>query len=139
VTVRRALGTLGTCGVLAVASGACIHVGPAPDRGGCYRGTEAIVMSAARNAVADRNGENRFRLPWTDTLPPQVVRDAPTCRAAAVGYAAGRLPPGVAPWASVVRAGGLYFVLGPVEQKAGESTIVGVLDAHFRWLVGITT
>jgi hypothetical protein len=138
VTVRRALGT---CGVLAVAaSAACVRIGPAPmDPGGCDPGFEETVMNTARNAVADRGHENRFRLPWTDTLPPRVVRDARTCRAAAAGYAGGPLPPGVAPRATVVRAGGLYFVIGPNVQKAGEFTIVGVLDARFRWLVGITT
>jgi len=130
-----------SCFIVCVAAlGACVHIGPAPvDAGGCDRATESIVLKSATGAVADRRTENKLRLPWTDSLPPQVVRDAASCRAAAVGYAGGRLPQGVPPRASVVRAGGLYFVLGTVRQTAGEYTLVGVLDGRFRWLIGLTS
>ncbi|MBV9880000.1 MAG: hypothetical protein JO180_05855 [Gemmatirosa sp.] len=120
----------------------CLHVGPAPARvgpGGCDPALEARVLHAARNAVADRQHLDRFRLPWTDTLPPAVVHDAARCRAAAVAYAGGRLPRGVEARAAVVRAGGLYFVVGPVRPAAGEALMVGVLDAAFRWIIGIAS
>jgi len=126
--------------VCAVALGACVHIGPAPmDTGGCDRASEAVVLKSATSAVADRRAENKLGLPWTDTLPPQVVRDAASCRAAAVGYAGGRLPAGMPARASVVRAGGLYFVLTPLRRTAGEYTLVGVLDGRYHWLIGLTT
>jgi hypothetical protein len=93
----------------------------------------------ARNALADRRHESRFKLRWTDTLPPAAVRDDVICRRAAAGYAGGTLPRGVPARATVVRAGGLYFVVGPVDRRAGEFLVVGVLDASFRWLTGLTT
>ena len=112
-----------TC--LAMTIGACIRIGPAPvDPGGCESALDSVVMTAARNAVIDRHGENRLRLPVADTLPPVLVHDDKLCRAAAAGYAEDRLPAGVPRRAAVVRAGGLYFVIGrtPVNESAPSVT-----------------
>ena len=109
----------------------------------CLASRDSIAMNAARNAVADRLAGNRHRLPWTDPTPPTPISDAAVCaraadayaRAAASGASRGQSPR----TAGVVRAGGLYFVVSPPVIQAGEFMIVGVLDAEFRWLVGLTT
>ena len=113
-----------------------VRVTPPP----CLPSGESSVMNAARNAVADRLAENRQRLPWTDSQPPVAVADAAVCARAADAYA--RAAPsaqhGPEPaQAGVVRAGGLYFVVSPPPHTAGEFMIVGVLDAEFRWVVGL--
>lgn len=123
------------CGLAACASARGGRDAPLP--AGCHPELDDVVLRWAQNAVADRGAENRHRLPWTDTLPPAPVRDAAICRRAALATVGGRLPPGATARASVVRAGGLYFVLGPGDGQAGEFLVVDVLDAAFRHIVGI--
>lgn len=53
--------------------------------------------------------------------------------------AAASLPGGCQPALEETRAGGLYFVLGPGGRRAGEFAVIGVLDASFRWIKGLTT
>jgi hypothetical protein len=132
--IALALSVVGAC-----ASGRRPHGAEPPLPSGCHPDLEPAVLNAARNALADRRHENRFNLPWTDTLPPTAVRDDVICRRAAAGYAGGKLPRGVPARATVVRAGGLYFVVGPTDSRAGEFLVVGVLDASFRWITGLTT
>ena len=108
----------------------------------CLSSVESIEMDAALHAVADRRAGNRLRLPWSDSTPPAPVQDAAICAQAAEAYARGASPSDPrrlsAGQAGVVRAGGLYFVLAPPAQQAGEWMIVAVLDAKFRWIVGLT-
>jgi hypothetical protein len=108
----------------------------------CIPSAESVVMDAARNAVADRFAEDRHRFPWSDTTPPTPIDDAAVCERAAKVYERAAAPQdrhGRPPRrAGVVRAGGLYFVVSPPAHQAGEFMIVGVLDAEFRWLVGLT-
>ncbi len=75
----------------------------------------------AREARAAARARNRLGRPWVDALPPEAVRDAALCRRAARAAAGGRLPRGVAARATVVGAGGLYFVLGPTGGRASSS------------------
>ena len=115
----------------------CLSTRASDVAGGCYHPTEMIPLQWARNAVADRAGENRHKLPWTDTLPPTVIRDDELCVRAALATVEGKLPAGVDARASVVRAGGLYFVYGPGPNSAGEFTVVHVLDGQLRRITGI--
>ena len=92
--------------------------------------------------MADRRAGNGLRRPWTDRRAPAAVRDPEICAQAARAYAAwsGRaVPAGTAPIAGVVRAGGLYFVVGRDIETAGEFILVAVLDAQFRVLMMVTT
>lgn len=95
------------------------------------------MLGYARHAWADRRAGNKLNLPWTNTSPPEAVRDERLCERAALAVVDGALPPGVGARATVIRAGGLYFVLGPGDNTAGEYLVVEVLDASFRRVVGI--
>lgn len=107
--------------------------------GACHSRLAEVAANTANNAVADRHARNVFRLPWTDTMPPTVVVDSATCARAANAYAGQPLPPGIAPVAGVVRAGGLYFVVAAEFKRAGEFTLVAILDGQFRVLEYLTT
>ena len=104
----------------------------------CESGWEPIINNTVRNLVADRASENRFHLPWTDTLPSQPIRDPEVCARAGRAYA-GLGDDAAAPPAAVIRAGGLYFTIATPPDRAGEWTVIAVLDKHFRWIIGITT
>jgi hypothetical protein len=123
--------------LLASCASAPRPAGGPPLPAGCHPDAELLVTHRARDALADRRARNRLGLPWVDALPPVAVRDAALCRRAARAAAGGRLPRGVAARATVVRAGGLYFVLGPTSGRAGEFVAVDVLDAEFRYLMSL--
>ena len=104
----------------------------------CELGWEPVINNTVRTLVADRVHENRFHLPWTDTLPLQPVRDPAICARAGRAYA-GLSDDAAAPPTGVVRAGGLYFAIASPPDRAGAWTVIAVLDQHFRRIIGITT
>jgi hypothetical protein len=115
-----------------------IGVGVAPHaqvRSICYEPQGGAPESMGiPNLVADRYHQNRMKLPWTDTLPAITVRDDAVCRLAARAYLRDSLAalPDSALLATVVRAGGLYFVRARPVRRAGEFGVTAVMDSRFR-------
>jgi hypothetical protein len=108
----------------------------AQTRSNCYesRPGDGPASMGVPNLVADRYHQNRMRLPWTDTLPPVTIRDDAVCRRAARSYLRDSLAvvPDSMLLATVVRAGGLYFVRARPVERAGEFGVTAVLDSAFR-------
>ena len=107
--------------------------------GACSAQLASIAENTARNMVADRRARDVYRLPWSDTSPLETVTDSATCARAAEAYVGRPSPPGASPFAGVVRAGGLYFVVATPIERAGEFMLVAVLDGRFRVIEYVTT
>ena len=122
-------------------SSGCIlrqHYVAPPQANACEVGWEPIISNTVHTLIADRAHENRFHLPWTDTLPPRPIRGPQICARAGRTYA-GVSDGSVAPPTGVVQAGGLYFVVATPADRAGEWMVIAVLDKRFRYIIGVTT
>jgi hypothetical protein len=131
--------SLAALGLFAACTSPPVRGAPTAAQSGCEPRWEGALDNTVRNLVADRAHENRFRLPWTDSLAPVPIRDPDVCARAGRAYADLRDERSPAPPAGVIKAGGLYFVIATPAERAGEWMIIWVLDAQFRRIVGITT
>lgn len=107
----------------------------------CVSVPSQVAALGVQNFLADRRGDNRYALPWRDTAPPTVVIDEQLCRRAARAYFADSL--GVRAdstlRATVVQAGGLYFVKAHPVRTAGEFELIAVLNDRFEIVKFLTS
>jgi hypothetical protein len=98
-----------------------------------------VVRAAQYQLELRHDPRSRPQLPWTDTLPPRIITDANTCRAAARAYLHDslRTRPDSTLAAGVVLAGGLYFVQAWPLARGGEWVLTAVLDRNLHWVIGL--
>jgi hypothetical protein len=151
---RRARSACAAVALLVVAGAGCRSAGAppeamrdvAPPAGRlCYPTSEAEsnLLDYALRMAGHAPGSDGGPPPGVatfDSAAVALVRDERTCARAAAAYAGvARDARGAAPVpVEVVRAGRVYLVDRPrAPIRAGEFTIIGMLDLDFRWIGGL--
>jgi hypothetical protein len=131
-------------GVLAMRITAAIALAAVPagaqGRGRCGADASFLVreyrdfFSSTDSAAAAHRA--LFQLPRVPAKDIVAVTDSATCARAADAYYHTTLGPASRQYVAVVRAGKLYLVFG--SERAGEWSIVEILDENFDEIEGIT-
>lgn len=90
------------------------------------------AMQYARSLMADRLGENLYKLPWVNTSPPALVTDPGVCAEAARRYSRMDGTDMRITQAVVVAVGGLYVVQGNPMLLDGEFVVTLITDDRLR-------